>query len=120
MTFQLCIDELLRAGLDDWLHAPEVASVAQFVGGATADDLNRDLSLDLVREVVQRGLMKVGDLRKEGFREWQMTPEAAIARVVREWSALGRRPRLGELFWLEITDEGTMKAKGLLRSPGSR
>jgi hypothetical protein len=62
MKLQACIDELLKRGLDDWVDASEIAWSAKSVGRAATQEEIRNLSLELIREVVRRGLMKIGDL----------------------------------------------------------
>lgn len=108
MTIQACIDDLLMRGCDDWVNAAEVTSVAKFTGHAQSEDEIRSVSLKLIREVVQQGLMEIGDLPDEGRRLklWPMTSQECLDRVEREWNALGRNPSLGEICWLQNTDKG--------------
>jgi len=108
MTIQACIDDLLMRGCDDWVNAAEVTSVAKFTGHAQSEDEIRSVSLKLIGEVVQQGLMEIGDLPDEGRRLklWPMTSQECLDRVEREWNALGRNPSLGEICWLQNTDKG--------------
>jgi hypothetical protein len=43
-------------------------------------------------------LMKIGDVKKDGFHEWNVPPEKAIERVEREWMALKGGP------WTSVLD----------------
>jgi hypothetical protein len=106
MNIQDCIDDLLIKGTEDWIDACEVASVAKTVGGATSASAVRDLSLRAVAELINRGLMEPGDVDRSGFRSWGIPAAQAIARIQREWRALGRNPNLGEVCWLANTNEG--------------
>lgn len=117
MTMQRCVDELLMRGCGDWIDAAEVTSVAKFTGQTEAADSIRDLSLQLIREVVYQGLMEVGDLPKDGRRLelWPLSPEKILERVEREWNALGRNPTISEICWLQNTDKGNAKGEDLLR-----
>jgi hypothetical protein len=117
MTIQQCIDELLMSGCDDWVNVAEVTSVAKFTGGAQSADEIRDLSLRLIREVVQQGLMEIGDLPDQSRRLalWPMTPQECLDRVEREWNALGRNPSLGEICWLQNTDKGNALGEELFK-----
>ena len=117
MRFQECLDELLMSGCDDWVCVAEVTSVAKFTGGAHSEDAIRDLSLRLIRELVQRGLMEIGDPPDRGRRLalWPMTPQECLDRVEREWSALGRNPSLGDLCWLQNTDKGAALGEELIK-----
>jgi hypothetical protein len=122
MKYQMCIDDLLVRGCDDWVDACEVASVAIEVGGAKAESDIRELSLELIRNVVQQGLMELGDVdvageweSKEGFRKWDLPIQESVNRVEREWNALGRNPTLWEVCWLQITDKGRERGEQLLK-----
>jgi len=117
MNIKLCIDELLMSGADDWVLAAEVAWVAESTGGAKTPDQIRDLSLRLIRELLQQGMMEIGDLSEEAphFRKWNLPMEEALERVEREWKALGRLPDLGDICWLQNTVKGNKLGKQLLK-----
>lgn len=124
MRLQRCVDDLLVRGTVDVIQAAELAGVAATVGGAATQDEIRELSLDLIREVLQQGFMRIGDLNlieKAGFKngfcefcEWGIPAKEALARVQREWKALGRGPALGEICWLCNTEKGNEIAERLL------
>ena len=118
MTTQQCIDDLLMRGCDDWINVAEVTSVAKFMGHARSEGEIQDLSLNLIREVVERCLMEIGDLPDQGRRLnlWPMTPEECLERVEREWKALGRNPSLGEICWLQNTDKGNALGEALFKA----
>jgi hypothetical protein len=105
------------SGCDDWVNVAEVTSVAKFTGQAQSVDEIRELSLKLIREVVQRGLMEIGDLPDQGrrLRLWPMSPQECLDRVEREWNALGRNPSLGEICWLQNTDKGNALGEELFK-----
>jgi hypothetical protein len=117
MTIQDCINDLLMRGCDDWVDVAEITSVAKFTGHARSEEEIWDLSLTIIREVVQQGLMEIGDLPDQGGRLnlWPMTSEECLDRVQREWHALGRNPSLGEICWLQNTDKGNALGEELFR-----
>jgi hypothetical protein len=117
MTIKECVEDVVMRGCDDWLDACGVASVAMNIGHAHSAEEIRDLSLKIIREVVQQGLMEVGDLPEEGRRLklWPMTPQECLDRVEREWEALGRNPSLSEICWLENTDKGDALGEELFK-----
>jgi hypothetical protein len=53
-------EELLVRGLDDWIHAAEVAFVAGKVGGAGTADRRRELSIAAITDLLARGLIQIG------------------------------------------------------------
>ena len=115
MILQRCVTGLLECGLDDWVQTPEVAWISKSVGGAITLEQKRELSLRLIREVVQQGLMEIGDLLGGGgrFRKWEMSDQEALRKVEREWLALGREPNLGDICWLSNTEKGNEIANHL-------
>ena len=114
-SLQLCIDNLLMRGTDDWIDASEVAGIAFEVGGAKSTDDVRLLALAVIRHVVQEGLVEVGDVTTDGFRRWSTSTNECIERVEREWNALGRNPRLSEIAWFQNTAAGDLRGQKPLR-----
>ena len=124
-TLQRCIDELLVHGCDDWVQAAEVASIAIEVGEATGQDAIRELSLELIRQVVRQGLMELGDVdvwgareSNWGFRKWDLPLEEGLERVEREWKALRKNPGLWQICWLRNTERGKEIGERLLKERG--
>lgn len=107
------VDEMILSGLDDWVDAAEVAYIAKAYGGASTDEEIRQLSIEIIREVIEKGLMRTGDITQGGFKEWDLSDEEIVERINSEWTALGRRPNLGEICWLENTEEGNRRARQL-------
>ena len=105
-----CVEEVLKRGLEDWIQAAEVASVAKVTGGQRTDLGIQTLALEVVAELVRSRLMKPGDVTEDGFHEWDLEPDDALNRISREWKALGRLPELGEVCWLSNTSDGDRKA----------
>ena len=115
-------EEILDRATDDWIQLSEVAWVAMSTGGAQTETEVLDMSLAAMRSLLDRGEMYVGDLRvAEGqpavgplklpaivFRPWDLTVDASMERVRREWVALGRRPNLGDICWLEKRDKSAV------------
>lgn len=113
MNLLACVNEILLSGLDDWIQASEVDSVARTVGGAATEAEVQQLSLEIIRKVIKDGLMEVGDVTAQGFHAWDLSADDALERIEREWKALGRNPNLGEICWLSNTEEGDKRARRL-------
>jgi hypothetical protein len=115
-TIEQCVKELLIAGSDDWVYLAEALRIIESVNAEAALDV-KQLTLEVLGEVVQRGLMEVGDLPGQGCRLklWPLTPQECLARIEREWDALGRSPSLGEICWLQNTDKGDALGEQLRR-----
>ena len=115
MRLRRCIDDLLKRGTDDWIQAAEVASVARTVGGATGEEEVRDLSLRVLRELLERDLMEVGMVTATGFTAWEIPVDQALDQIEREWEVLPKGPDLGEICWLNLTEKGFLRADRLPR-----
>ncbi len=108
------LNKILMRGADDWVMACEVVSVAKAEGGASTEAEIRDLSIRLIRQLIKRGLVEIGDVTETGFRPWNLPVEEAMMRVERDWRMLQRSPSLGDVCWLQNTPEGDSRAKLLL------
>jgi hypothetical protein len=119
MRVDQCVADLLLRGLADWIDAAEVASVARTVGGARTEHEVRELSLQLLRELLGRGLMEVGAVTESGFEPWRVAVDRALERIESEWRSLPKGPDLGDICWLNLTEKGQTRAEEL-RSRNSR
>ena len=68
----------------------------------TAEEAKRT-TLAIVHEALEEGVVAGGFVRRDEhtaeFVPWRSLPDEAVARIEREWNALGRDPRLGEVAW---------------------
>ena len=108
-----CAKEILIRGLDDWIQAAEVASVARTVGGAKTNDEVRALSLSVVRDLLQHELMEPGTVEGRTFTPWSVSVRNAMLRIEAEWPSSKESPGLGEICWLNLTDRGVREAQKL-------
>jgi len=109
------LDDLLVSGPDDWVMACEVAWVARSKGGARSSDAIRELSVELIRELLDRGLMTIGDVTESGFHAWELSTAEALDHVDAEWRMLSREPSLGDICWLQLTEKGEARAEAVTR-----
>lgn len=114
MNLEHALDELLKRGVADWIDAGEVAHVARSVGGAQTEAEIQALSLELVRAVLEHGLMTIGEVSENGFHPWTKPISEVLPSVAREWRGLGRGLLIGELFWLSNTASGDARGNELL------
>jgi hypothetical protein len=61
----------------------------------------RHQTLELVRELLDSGLVQVGYPTPDGrsFQPWSLPSSAILERIKSEWDALGREPDIGEIAW---------------------
>jgi hypothetical protein len=109
------MDNLLILGLDDWLHFPDLVF-------ETAPDTPRtdDISalyqvLTALRELLESGLVVVGDVTEGGFSPWNIPLEDALDQVSQRWISLRRPVSFGDVCWLQNTPEGDRRADLTLR-----
>lgn len=109
----------MARAVDDWVSTAEVYEVAQR-NGAAEPELARATGIELVAEVIGRGLMVAGFIEATGHWPWDCAPADAIRRVMREWSALPNpRPRPGDVCWLDNTPAGRALGESVLAREAS-
>lgn len=103
--------ELLVAGTDDWVHASEIAGVVRQCG-AVSESALRSVWIGVVSEAIVMGAMEPGDVDRSGFHPWNLDVGSALARIVREFDAIGfEELRPGGVVWLRNTAEGDTVAQ---------
>lgn len=103
--------ELLIAGTDDWVHASEIAGVVRQCG-ATSESVLRSVWIGVVSEAIVMGSMEPGDVDRLGFHPWNLDVGSALARIVREFDAIGfDELRPGGVMWLRNTSVGDAVAQ---------
>jgi hypothetical protein len=105
-----CVDELLIAGLADYVHMGEVAWCAQSVAGGIGPALLKQTSLLVIERVLRQDLMRAGSLATPTFVAWTGSIEEALERIDREWPE-DRSPSFGDICWFENTEKGTSLAE---------
>jgi hypothetical protein len=114
MMLEACLEDLLIRGLDDWIQAAEVASVSRTTGGAESEETSRELSLRLIQKLLEGGLAEAGMVdEQEGFVPWVIPVEDAMQRIESKWFATSMGPGLGEVCWLNLTEQGQIQARSL-------
>jgi hypothetical protein len=75
----------------------------------------RSLTLKLVREFLESGLVQAGSPTSDGrgFQPWLLSPSEAIARIDSEWEALGREPNIGDIVWFTTTEKGDQEVEAV-------
>jgi hypothetical protein len=101
MTQQNVMEGLLDECAVDHVGLWELVRAAQIDLGAENLDETRQLTLELVHQLLKHPQILVGHPAPDGrsFLPWSVTPDEACDRIGREWSALGRCPDIGEVAW---------------------
>jgi hypothetical protein len=70
------------------------------------DDTRRQLSLDVIQELLQDGLIVAGIPKPDGqgFDRWDLSVPETMDRITRELAELGREPDVGEIVWFTTPD----------------
>jgi hypothetical protein len=109
-------DDVVLSGINDWVGLWEVVrSVQQYVEPtiAAADEV-QDLVILVIEKLLAEHLVEIGDLHGLDFHPWSISDREALTRVRTAWHALGRDPSIGEVCWLNNTDQGDALAQGIL------
>jgi hypothetical protein len=113
-------DDILARGLDDLISLSEVMSRVQANGalhGVELSDAEKaDSSVEVIRQVIDAGLMVVGSWVKgsPGFVPWDLDVKASVERIKREWRGLGSdSPEIGDLWFLWLSNTPAGNERGL-------
>lgn len=80
----------------DYIALPQIASAARWDLGAQTTNEARELSLEIVRRLYERGL-RPGEYWGGDFNYWPDEGyQAVLDRIEREWIKAGEDPNLGE------------------------
>jgi hypothetical protein len=110
---ELCVNEMLIHGSDDWVQAAEVVSIITSLNLAEDDSEIKKVFFTAVGQVLESGVMEIGDLSDDGFQAWPENPNKVMEKLNKRWDALNRLPKLWELCWLCNTQKGNEIAKTL-------
>ncbi len=75
----------------------------------------RQMTLKIVYDLLKEELIQAIDpYQRHPYEMWSLSPEETIARIEREWDALGREPNIADIVEFIITEKGDEVAKKLL------
>jgi hypothetical protein len=115
-------EDLLVGGLDDWADAGWVLQSVR-LSGEKEPAAVRDLTLNLIAEVLRDGLMVAGDVVAGEHVPWHGSAGEVAERISREWlDEWGDDvPTPGSIVWLNNTPSGDALARAVLaREAGER
>lgn len=114
--------DILIQGLDDELELGWIVGEAERF--CRPEEI-RPVVLNMIRGLLENRLIEIRDYNSERDSRWvvwNLSPEASIARIEAEWTALGRNPQFisGEIGWVITTEKGDVEARRLLaeHAPG--
>ncbi|MBQ1161464.1 hypothetical protein KBZ21_25785 [Streptomyces sp. A73] len=99
------VEEVLREGEDDWVMIDFVIGTAEDYAQTHGGDF-REISMALLKELLDEGLMEIGELGESGFEAWEEPTEQAIEKFQRACEACNWKP-MGGLWWLANTEKGS-------------
>jgi hypothetical protein len=107
MTPEDVLENLAEECHTDHVGLWEIVDAVRFDLGSTSASEIRALTLRLVRALLCDLGMQVGHPAPDGrhFVSWDLSPEQAVRRIEKEWSALGREPNIGEVAWFTSAEQ---------------
>jgi hypothetical protein len=105
-TRQLIRQHLLADCREDDVSLWEALQKARRAIPAATDDQIRQLSLDLIRELLEDGLIMAGVPKPDGqgFERWDLSVPETMDRIAREMDELGHPPNIGDVVWFTAPD----------------
>lgn len=107
MTPDEVLESLVEECHEDHVGLWEIVNAVQFDLRAKNAEETRAMTLRLVRSLLHERGLHVGHPAPDGrhFVSWNLPPDQAVARIEKEWSALGREPSIGEVAWFTSAEE---------------
>ena len=103
-TLSVLAQEILDAGMDDWVPLAAVEGLARRHAMA-GDQAIRDSGLEAIKELVLAWLVEPGEVADGGFFGWDETPDRALRRIMEIWESSD--PNVwGFAVWLSNTPAG--------------
>jgi hypothetical protein len=101
MTPDDILESLVEECREDHVGLWRIVNAVRFDLGSRNPSETRDLTLRLVRSLLDNPGMQVGHPTPDGrhFVVWGVSRDQAVNRIEREWTALGRDPNIGEVAW---------------------
>jgi hypothetical protein len=80
---------------------------------APNDDVVMTLSLKAICQLIERGHLDSGVIKKESFESWGIDHSFTAEWISGNWKELGRDPEEGELAAFALTSSGKQESKKL-------
>ena|SRR5258708_7413272 len=111
MTPDEVLESLAEECHTDHVGLWEIVDAVRVDIGSTNATETRALTLRLVRRLLSECGMQVGHPAPDGrhFVSWDLSPDDAVSRIEKEWSALTREPNIGEVAWFTSAQEAPHK-----------
>ena len=111
MTRDDVLESLAEECCVDHVGLWEIVDAVRSDLGSTSAPETRSLTLRLVRSLLSVRGMQVGHPASDGrhFVSWDLSPDEAVSRIEKEWSALGRELNIGDVAWFTMAQEAPNK-----------
>lgn len=104
--------EFLAECHEDYVGLWSLVWTVEHETGELDPQAKRVLTIRLVTELLQSGLIKAGMPNAEGeFEAWRIGVDQIIYRIEREWDQLESDPNIGDIVWFTTTEKGDAQVK---------
>ncbi|GAA1925443.1 hypothetical protein GCM10009716_37120 [Streptomyces sodiiphilus] len=103
--------DVLIEGLDDWVPIDQLIWAAR--EGRKGHPW-RGCFVELLRFLLEDGLIQIGELAVEGFVPWRGEVDEVVQLVLDDLERLSWEPKLGSRAWIANTEEGDEVARSLI------
>jgi hypothetical protein len=100
-------DQIVEEAIEDYVGLWSIVKQIRRVVPELSDDGIREITIDLLRDLLDAGVLTVGFPTLDGgsFESWTISSRDAITRIEQEWALLGRDPNIGEIVWVTTPDD---------------
>ncbi len=108
-------DSLVSESEHDYVGVWQLVRRVSKVCDQSSEEAIRGMTLELVRRLLRRGFVAGRLAHEGGFEPWSnQNPDAVLERIDAEWSALGHRPGIDDICWLNLpTSAGCSQATSI-------
>lgn len=114
------LEELLDAGLYDWVMLTDLESfmthTAEVDGVELDAEMRYGIGIEVLRRAFAEALAVAGTVKRgEGFQSWPVDAATALQRIEAGWREAGEHLNMGDVAWIATTAKGKERATAARR-----
>ncbi|NGX44280.1 MAG: hypothetical protein K1060chlam3_00446 [Candidatus Anoxychlamydiales bacterium] len=107
ITYEKTKIKILAWSIEDWIDLYFFSSIIEEYYKYKNSELLKKATLQFIKDVLEKDLMKAGDLLKGNiFKLWSKETTEIAQEIQKKWDNLGRKLYPHEIVWFDITEKG--------------